>query len=390
MVPSAFVTVKEFPLTPNGKVDRRALPAPPGLRPELEQPYVAPRSAMERMLAEIWQEALGVERIGARDDLFELGGHSMLAVQTMAEIERRTGRRLPVAALFQEATVEHLARLLAEKETCPVESSLVQIRSDGTGRPFFCVHPIGGTVFCYRALAEQFAGERPFYGLQAVGVDGMHAPHESAEEMAGHYIEAIRTVQPHGPYLLGGWSLGGNLAFEMARQLAEQGETTELLALFDAGALPPARKADEADFLPLVRDLFPDEDNLPLDELRAMTPQEQIKYFVDRAGKAEIVATGDDSDAARHVFEVFKTSLGALVDYRPKPYPGKVTLFTAEHRDDSWAPAQDPLLGWAEYALGGVEVHPIPCNHLELVLEPNVRHLAEALRECLKRADAEA
>ena len=387
MVPSAFVTATEFPLTPSGKVDRRALPAPPGLRPQLQQPFMAPRDATEQVLAEIWQRVLGVERIGVRDNFFELGGHSMLAVQAMAEIESRTGRRLPVAALFQQATVEHLARLLAEPESCPVASSVVPIQAQGAGRPFFCFHPVGGTVFCYRALAEQLGTERPFYGLQAVGVDALRPPHEQLDEMTAHYAEAIRSVQPEGPYQLGGWSFGGNLAFETARRLAEQGQQTSLLALLDAGAMPPEQQVSEDDFAAMIMDLFPDEDNLTMDQLRAMTPQEQLHYFVKRAGQAGIVGAAGNPDAARHIFEVFKANLDVIRQFRPKPYPGKITLFAAEHQDDSLQTAQDPQLGWGPWAEGGVEVYQIPGNHIQMVVEPSVRVLAGKLRTCLAEAD---
>jgi len=383
MMPSAFVPLETMPLTPNGKIDYAALPAPDSSRPELQKQYLAPRNPTEALLAEIWSEVLGIDRVGVADNFFDLGGHSMLAVQVMSEIERRCGRRLPLASLFQEPTIEHLGRLLAEPEASSTASSLVLLASGGGDRPFFCIHPGGGTVFCYRALAEHFGGERTFYGLQAVGVDGLNPPHEEAEQMAAYYIDTIRTVQPAGPYLLGGWSLGGNIAFETARQLAQQGEEVALLALFDAGAMPPTRQPKEDDFLPLMMDLFPDSEALSLEELRAMSPQEQLAYFVDRAAQAQIVMGTGDAEAGRHVFEVFKANLKVLHDYRPKPYPGKVTLFRAEHQDDAWGAAHDPQLGWGAWAQGGVEVHTIPGSHIHMVIEPNVRVLAEKLRRCL-------
>jgi len=388
MIPSAFVLMDGLPRTVQGKLDRRSLPPPPSGRPDWSAGYVAPRDEHEAIVARVWEELLGVKPVGAADNFFDLGGHSMLAVRVMAEIERRTGRRLRLASLFQQATVEHLARLLREPETCDPESSLVPLQPEGHGRPFFCVHPAGGTVFCYRQLAEQLGRERPFYGLQAVGIDGLREPHDRVEEMGAHYVAAIRTVQPKGPYLMGGWSLGGNLAFETARQLVEQGEEVGLLALFDTAAMRTDRKPEEKDFLPMVMELFPDEDNVPLAELQKMTPREQMAYFVKRAAEAEIVAADPDLDAGRHVFEVFKTSMQAMIDYQQKPYSGKVTLFCAEHREDWFNSTSDPQLGWGAWAEGGVEVHQVPGGHIHMVLEPSVRVLAEKLRGCLARADS--
>ena len=388
MVPSAFVTLDALPRTVQGKLDRRALPAPPADRRDRSEDYVAPRDDHERLVAGVWEQLLDVRPIGARDNFFELGGHSMLAVQVMAEIERQSGRRVPLAALFQDATVEHLARVLRQPEVASPEMSLVPLATTGSARPLFCIHPAGGTVFCYRALADELGGTRPVFGLQAVGVDGLRAPHHRAEDMAAHYLQAIRTVQAHGPYLLAGWSLGGNLAYEMARQLAEQDEPIGLLALLDAAALPADRQPDESDFLPMLMEFFPEEENLPLDEIQAMSMEEQLAYFVKRAGQAQIVGAADVA-AAHHVFEVFKTSMKAILDYRQKPYPGKVTLFAAEHREAWFGGAGDPQLGWARWARGGVEVHAIPGGHIQMVHPPNVHVLADKLRACLARADAQ-
>jgi len=389
MVPAAFVSLGCLPRTVQGKLDRRALPAPSEDRRERGADYLAPRNAQERLVAEIWENLLGTRPIGVRDDFFELGGHSMLAVQVMAAIEQRSGRRLPLAALFQEPTVEHLARLVSRHQADEPAGCLVALQSQGTRRPMFCIHPAGGTVFCYRDLARYLGADRPFYGLQAVGVDGLSPPQESVADMVAHYVAAIRSRQPHGPYLVGGWSLGGNLAFETARVLAEEGEPIGLLAVFDAGALHPDREPGPEDFLPMVMELFPEEENLPLDVLREMPTRQQLEYFVERAGQARVLLAQTDFQAARHVFEVFKASMKAMIDYRQKPFPGKVTLFVAENRGKLFHSGDDPQLGWGRWARQGVEVHRIPGRHIHMVQEPNVRVLAERLRECLERVEKE-
>ena len=174
------------------------------------------------------------------------------------------------------------------------------------------------------------------------------------------------------------------------RRLAEQGEEVALLALFDTAAMRTDRKPEEKDFLPMVMELFPDENNVPLAELQEMTPREQLAYFVKRAAEAEIVAANPDLEAEPYVFEVFKTSMQAMIDYQQKPYPGKVTLFCAEHREDWFNSTSDPQFGWAAWARGGVEVHRVPRGHIHMVPEPSVRVLPEKLRGCLARADSTA
>jgi thioesterase domain-containing protein/acyl carrier protein len=387
MIPAAFVTLEALPLTVQGKLDRRSLPAPPGDRPGWSAGYVAPRDEHERIVADVWEKLLGVSPVGIADNFFELGGHSMLAVRMVAEIERRTGRRLPLASLFHQATVEHLARMLREPEVCPPETSLVPLQPIGSGRPMFFIHPAGGTVFCYRLLAEHLGTDRPVYGIQAVGVDGGRAPQEVAEEMAAHYVAAVRSVQPHGPYFLGGWSLGGNLAFEMSRQLVEQGERVGLLALLDAAALAPEKVFREEDFLPLIGELFPSGDDLSIESLRAMAPEQHVEYFIQRAAQAGIVLGNMDPSLGGHVFEVFKSNLKAMMDYRPQPYPGKVTLLFAEEKPQFIEVARDPQLGWGMYAQGGVEVIRIPGDHIHMVQEPNVRVVAERIRQSLAAAE---
>jgi amino acid adenylation domain-containing protein len=233
MVPSALLPLETFPLTPNGKVDRRALPMPGSIRTERETSYAAPRDTLEIQLASIWQKVLGRERIGIKDNFFDVGGHSLLAVRLLAQIEKMAGKKLPLATLFQAPTIEQLAKILRQEEWKAPWSSLVAIQPLGSKPPFFCVHAAAGNVLFYSDLARHLGSDQPFYGLQAQGLDGDEDPYNRVEEMASHYIDEIRTVQPKGPYLLGGLSFGGVLAYEMAQQLRAQGEKVGLLVLFD-------------------------------------------------------------------------------------------------------------------------------------------------------------
>ncbi len=383
MVPTAVVVLDALPFTSQGKLDRNALPPADGR--VVAGAGQLPRTENERLIAQLWEELLRVPAVTVRDDFFELGGHSLLAVRMMGEIERRTGRRLPLAALFQEPTVEHLAQML-EQPYSVGQSVIVPLATMGKGTPLFCFHPAGGTVFCYRALASHLGEDRPVYGVQAVGVDGLAEPFRRIDEMVRCYAEAIRSVQPQGPYLLAGWSLGGNLAMETARRLIDQGQQIALLALFDTAALYEDRAPQQSEFLPMLMALFPDEENLPLEKLQQMTAEEQLAFFLRRAAQGDIVADGDPA-AGQHVFQVFRRNMEAMLQYRQKPYPGEVTLFLAEHQDDWFGSSRDPLLGWGRWAQGGVEVHHIAASHIRMVLEPAVRELAGKLRQCLLRAE---
>jgi thioesterase domain-containing protein len=389
MAPSAFVVLDQLPLTIQGKVDREALPVPASGRPQWLADYIAPRDEQEALVAGVWEDVLDVRPVGASDNFFELGGHSMLAVRMTAEIERRSGQSIPLAALFHDATVEHLASLLRDPGRSLISSSLVPLQKSGSGRPLFCVHPAGGTVFCYLALAERFRGERPVYGLQAVGVDGRYPPHDTMDEMALHYVQAIREVQPHGPYCLAGWSLGGNIAFEVARQLSECGDRVDMLALLDSGILPADEPLTEEDFLPLIMALFPGEDHLSLDRLREMDPSEQLQYFMQRAARAG-VAPGNDMDAGKHVFRVFQANVKAVHDYRPAVYRGKVALLRPEDQEKTNQLWEDPELGWGGVASGGVEVQYVPGDHAHMVHEPHVGAVVDALKRCLAEAETKA
>ncbi|MDQ2935944.1 MAG: amino acid adenylation domain-containing protein, partial [Acidobacteriota bacterium] len=234
MVPSLFVVMEKLPLSANGKIDRSALRQINGRKPAHESTAAPAQDGLELKLQKIWERLLGVGAIGIDDNFFELGGHSLLAVRLFAQIEKSFGRNLPLATLFQAPTVRLLAKVLREDGWSAPWSSLVLMQNGGNRLPFFCVHAAGGNVLEYHDLSRLLGPDQPFYGLQAQGLDGSQPPHTTIEDMASHYIDEMREVQPAGPYLLGGRSSGGTVAFEMACQLAEQGEEVALLALLDA------------------------------------------------------------------------------------------------------------------------------------------------------------
>jgi amino acid adenylation domain-containing protein len=387
MVPAVVVLLEALPMTPNGKVDRRALPAPDRSRPELERNFVAPRDDLELQLVRIWEEVLGVRPVGVRDNFFELGGHSLLAVRLFSLIEKRLGKKLPLTTVFQGATVEHLAGVLRQQATPGPPSSLVPIQPGGSKRPLFLVHPAGGHVFPYIHLARLLGPDQPFYGLQARGLEDGQDPHTRIEDMAAWYIQALQTVQPTGPYLLGGWSMGGVVAFEMAQQLHAQGQRVALLALLDGR-------------IPTVDETFPEEDSEaiglveqyfgisfgPMESLAELPKDEQLAFMLEQAKSAGLVPEELDVSQARRFVKLLRSDLRATQNYGLHLYPGRITFFKASETLAGASP--DPTLGWSEWASGGVEVHVVPGNHANLMYEPHVEVLAEELTACLKQAQS--
>jgi amino acid adenylation domain-containing protein len=406
MVPSAFVMLEALPLTPSGKLNRRALPAPQDLNAQRQNndPGAANcRSPLEHTLANIWSEVLDVQTIGVNDNFFELGGHSLLAVRLFAQIKKRLGKRLPLATLFQAPTVAQLAAVI-RKDWTPAWSSLVPINPVGsgqpseTGQPFFCVHALGGNVLEYYDLARHLGQEQPFYGLQSRGLDEKLSPHTRVEDMAAHYIKELREVQPEGPYFIGGRSLGGMVAFEMAHQLQAQGQTIGLLALLDTYPSGYAKLfRNEATLRAASLRAFK-RTKAHVVNLRSLSVNEGVAYLIKKARfaprklKSQVWRRiyGSYQRLGRPLPQTFRdvkeyNSL-AVREYTPHVYDGKVTLF--------WASADlrtsiDLVEGWRALAVGGFEVHEIPGTHLDMVKEPHVQHLAEKLSACL-RADSGA
>ncbi|HEY9284926.1 MAG TPA: amino acid adenylation domain-containing protein, partial [Pyrinomonadaceae bacterium] len=414
MVPAAFVVMESLPLTPSGKLDRLSLPAPEGGRGQAGGGFVAPRDELERKLASVWEEVLGVKPLGVSDNFFDLGGHSLLAVRLMARIAEQCGRKLPLVTIFQRGTIEQLAELLRDEQKLAPWSPLVPLQPRGEGRPFFGVHAVGGTVFCYADLSRSLGQGRPFYALQAEGVEGGQSPRTNLEEMAARYVEAVSAVQPAGPYLLGGWSMGGAVAFEMARQLEARGDVVALLALFDsrAPAGPPA--AEDGDHAALLLHFAQDigfwSDRHTLEVLSHLQPAEQLVYIMAQAKLARLAPPELTLPQFRRLFNVFKANLRAVRAYQPQTYAGRVTLFkAAEAADHNNGPGRlrslarrvkglvlgggsadaspDETFGWGRLAAGGVEVRAAAGNHYTMLREPHVRPLSEWLGARLRETD---
>ncbi|MGK7901220.1 MAG: amino acid adenylation domain-containing protein [Hormoscilla sp.] len=407
MIPSAFVLLSALPLTPNGKIDRRALSQRPANDYQLsEETFVAPRTADEEMLADIWTSVLGIERVGIHDNFFDLGGHSLLAVSLLAQIEQQFGQNLPLSALFQGGTIAELAKLIEPSSNTinPVNqwSPLVAIQPNGSKEPFFCLPGAGGNVLYFHQLARHLGEDRPFYGLQAIGLDGETAPETRVEDMAARYIQEIQTVQPQGPYLLGGHSFGAGVALEMAKQLQLQGQKVARLVIFDSTV--PFKGAigidwNEAQWITEVAHIVGRLLNIELElsyaELQQLETQAQLNYLHEILTQNSWHISLKQLDA---LVKVFKAN--CQTNYVPREIPATpISLFKA--RDiplTSRSVAQmesfrqdlklEPSWGWSEYADGPVDIHIVPGDHHTMMSQPHIQVLAEKLKVCWEQSIA--
>ena len=335
-------------------------------------------------MAEIWAKVLGVSSVGRHDNFFELGGHSLLALRLFADIERLTGRSLPLATVFRAPTIAELAARL-RAEVVEHTTSLVPLQPRGVLPPLYCVHQHTGHLFCYRHLVAHLGPEQPAFGLAPPGLDGMETPIDRIEHLAAHYLGAIRARQARGPYHLLGYCFGGIVAFEMAHQLLAQGEEVALLAMIETAWRPPLTRAQRW-ALRTRRRL-----GYELDLVRRRRPLERPPFAAFRLGSLllEVATRGlsrrvepespDEEttfvDAA--IEQVAKAHTAARQRYRPSVYPGRIVLFRSAN-----LPARhfgDPCYGWDGLAKDGIEVEEIVSSTPTLVDEPTIQSVAARL-----------
>jgi amino acid adenylation domain-containing protein len=353
--------------------------------PHPEEPVSAaagPRTPMEETVARVWCELLGLDGVGLHDDFFEIGGSSLMGLQMSSRLRRALGVSLPGDLLLEAPTVSAMAKRLSAVSTSadmpPARPTcLVRLQAgdpDGNRPPLFLVHQVGGYAFTFRALVRELGPHRPVYGLRSLGLEEGEEPLLTIEEMARHYLGLIREIRPRGPYLLGGASMGGMVAFEMAHQLQAMGEETALLVLMDTPCLDqmPARE-DHADAVAAV---FRGRLDLCPEELRRHAPEEQIELALARV-------PGLDAAETRRRVRVLAANVDALYDYRPRPHPGAMVYFRAQTRRPGDPPR--PELPWIELMEGGTEIHVVPGDHNTMHDPPHVRTLADRLRRSLGR-----
>ena len=391
MIPSVFVLMEKLPLTPNGKIDRKSLPAP-AASAEVPSEYIAPRDSLEQSLADIWAKVLKMERVGIHDDFFDLGGHSLLAVRVIAEFEKLSDRRLPLAMLLQAPTIAGVADLLRSESRDPGWSSLVPIESNGSNPPLFLVHEGDGSVMLYKQLARHLGQDQPVYGLQSKGLKGDGLVHSTIEEMASHYIKEVKTVQPHGPFYLGGYCLGGAVALEMAQQLTAQGEKVALVTMIDTYnfSLIPQSKLRHLASLRMLQSMWFHGVNFVSTKRGERLRFLQQKWEITRTQLAiRLHAWWEDLRRWKNpgklsrdpYLHVKRVNHRALMEYVPKPYSGRVVLIRPEGH--FWG-EDDPALGWGAVIHRQLEVRRNPAYPKGIMLDPYLRILAQDLKECLQ------
>ena len=398
MVPSAFVVLDQLPLTPNGKIDRNALPAPDQGPIEVSGEITAPRDPIEQMLLQIWSRILRVRNIGIHDNFFDLGGHSLLAVRIMAEIEKLVDKRLPLATFLQAPTISGLAELLRKENWKPSWSLLTPIRAGGSKPPLFLMHSHGGNVLEYYPLAKHLDQDQPVYALQARGLDGHIVEDQSLGDMVDAHLAELRSLQPEGPYFLGGYCFGGLLALEAAQKLSASGQEVALVVLIQT--MNPTYSRFRPDLSVFQRSWYraAKRVDLELEHLRQRGPS----HILERCRRTWDIAVArtslrvdnwtsnghghhDDNDNDQPKSRSLAYTLErlaiehekAIVHYVPRPYSGPVVLFRAGRQLSGLM--TDFTLGWKDVLTGNLDIFEVPGHQETMLSEPNVRLLAEKL-----------
>ncbi|MCW6048552.1 amino acid adenylation domain-containing protein [Lyngbya sp. CCAP 1446/10] len=395
MVPSIFVFLEALPLTPNGKVDRKALPVPeqsreaaiipatqkaldlpaptPQENPEQPGEFASPQDDLEVQLINIWEQVLNISSISTTDNFFEMGGHSLLAISLMREIEKTYKKELPLPILFQSPTIHQLAHTLRKQRLSSSSQALVTIQKGSSKLPLFFIYGI----FLYYNLSRHLGKDQTCYGVyvkeevnmfQKNKLDQSPTPSVSIPELATRYLKEIQKHQPKGPYLLAGESLGGLVAFEMAHQLRLQGEEVALLCLLDS-AIPGKNQ------LSLSQKLA-----FHIKKLR----QKGLSYLLQKIVESKTKSTPDiniNNVNSNPVDPRLQFREYAFNSYKPQPYQGRAVLFRAKEESHF-----STLENWKELLLEGLDIYDIPGDHLSILQEPNVPLLAEKMRVHIDQA----
>ncbi len=386
IVPENLVIIQDIPVGQKNRIDFDALPFPE-VTENYTDDYVAPGNETEKKLAEIFKNLLKVTKVSIKDSFFDLGGQSLLAVRLFNRIEEEFGQRFPLALLFNAPTVEELAkRLLNENEDNYEWQSLIPIQPKGSRKPLYLIHGAGGNVLLYKTLSKYLEPDYPLYGLQSQGLDGRSKPLNTVEEMAEHYLREIRKVQPSGPYFIGGYCLGGTIAYEMAQRLLRTGEKVGIVVMLDTYNFALAEKAS---FTSFIFEKF----KFHVKNFTHLKPSEMLSYLKEKkrlAGdggwaniRTEMPGTTLDDSFGRAESGI-ELSVQTINDhagdiYRPKPYKGELTLFKPQKNYSFYS---DPNMGWGDL-VKDLDIIELPINPHAMLVEPYVATLAEELRKRL-------
>ncbi len=396
LCPNAVVVLEAFPRTPNGKIDRKNLPevfsraGDNGLamKPLTPNEFTAPRDMVERQLVEIWQSTLGIPKISTRASFFSLGVGSLAALRLINHMNRVYALDLGLASLISASTIESVADLVRTRFSPNTSSSLVPIQPHGTRPPLFIVHGIGGNIVNFYTLSMRMGREQPVFGVQAQALESKKSALLHLKDMAAHYLEEIRQVQPQGPYYLLGYSFGGTMVLEMAHQLKAAGQQVAMLGMLDSKSQDYLAELSKTITMQSkinrrVGQYKGNTSRLSTRDRIAYTKEKivtrAIRYSVFMAAALKFKSVPSFMKSATDINYV------AAKNYKLSPYDGTLTLFRATEQDDPNAPRE---LGWDAIFKRGVEVRTLPGDHERIFLEPGIDVLAEGLRDALKLAHA--
>jgi amino acid adenylation domain-containing protein len=399
MVPWKFEFLASLPLTPSGKVDRRSLPVPGNSSLYKTREYVAPRTDLEKKLARIWAEVLKLDRVSIHDNFFDLGGYSLLAVKLIKTIEKESVRRISLASLFRAPTISELALLLSDSKSPEDVEGVIPIQAEGTRPPFICIgtSPVSGPI--YRPLALRLGLDQPFLCVSTVDADiqALTAPF-LLEDIAAALVRRLISIQPHGPYFIGGWCGPGLLAYEVAQQLRAKGEKVGLLVLFDTLNVSRRRENARSEGFRIqfnrrarkLRRYLAKLSKFSWSERRADFAavlnfrEKRLRHKLWRSYyKLHLAIHGQFGDRFRKFFNAGYGSV-AIRNYLPKPYPDPVLVIwsASENKQE----VQDREMNWRGLLTGNPEVHCVPGRHKKMFFEPNVAVLASTLERGLSKA----
>lgn len=389
MLPAEYIIIKQFPVTPNGKIDRKALP-----KPQLtaivknNDELVEPVTETEKTMVGLWEKYLGIKNIGTTDNFFELGGHSIVAVQIMVDIEKMTGQRLPIAILFEYPTIRQLAQWIDDTDKKTTWKSLVRIKAGGNKMPVYLVHGVGLNLLVFNGLAKHLDAEQPVYGLQSLGLNGTEEQLDTVEEIAAHYNSEILEQNPDGPYAVIGYSLGGHIAFEMVKQLEALGKKVKLLGMMDTNLKPSDGDTKAEKIGAKIKRQFPKalfllrsfiDDPGSTVAYQGMIMKLKVQEALAKLGLYKMQPADDNiPDYMNRLVEKLQH---AVSRYNETPYNGRIFLFKAKRR--VYFVDEPKYLGWKNYATKGVVVNEVPGDHKDMLLPPNVKQFAKILQRVL-------
>ncbi|MCC3405300.1 MAG: amino acid adenylation domain-containing protein [Microcoleus sp. PH2017_10_PVI_O_A] len=385
MIPAAVVVMESFPMTPNGKVDRRGFPEPQVADLVKNSEVVLPIDGLEAQLVQIWEQVLNIKPIGTTDNFMDLGGTSLLAARLADKIDEKLQQSWSLSMIFQAPTIKQLADILRQGNIPNQSLSLVDIQPKGSQPPLFLFEGVS----IYHPLIPYLGLDRPIYGLIALVKDGVNGPVNQVEAIADYYINELVKVQPEGPYYLGGLSFGGIVAFEVAQKLAAKGQETALLVMFDS-MLPSAYKP-----LPLDRRLRFHAQKIAKQGVgyiirsvvdKIMTLTDRMTMLARKAiGRYNKVKEPTESMSCTTDYLMTEKIIEqAERAYVPKPYAGKVVMFRALDSEDGVSVILDPELGWKPYLKDGLTIYDVPGDHLSILQEPNVGAIGNQIKLLLE------